>query len=138
MDSVDIITGSGAAAVISAAPFKDAMALKNALWRELATAGIKIDELSLKTDFKKLFGAFLIIDSSENFNKNIMTCLARCTYNEKKIVESTFETESAREDYYQLAFECLKVNLNPFAKGLISKLKALGALTPESPSQPSK
>lgn len=105
------------------------MALKSAIAKELASsdlggfkmdASVKFSEQELNiADFAKLA---LAVDSSPAVYKALFACLKRCTYNGQSITEATFEDEKAREDYYEIVIECLRVNLSPFFKGLISKL----------------
>lgn len=137
---VEFTTQSGAKVVINIAPFKDAMALKNALEKELALSG-KSMNLSLKDlELGALAPLVLSIDSSENVAKALFMCLARCTYNGEKIIEQTFEPETAREDYYEIVIACMKANVYPLLKRLISSLTNLlsGLKTPAPDSQESK
>jgi len=126
-------TSSGAMLKLSIAPFQDSMNLKNSIMREIAGSGLDID---IDIDFKNLqkdqkidVGALVkliaLVDSSPSVNQALMKCLERCTYNGDKITAKIFETESAREDYYEIVLECLKVNLIPFFKGLSAKLNAM-------------
>lgn len=129
---VEMVTKNGAAVVINVAPFRDAMALKNIIGKELVATGGRID---LRSD---VTAVMLTIDSSEAVYKALFVCLSRCTYNSQKIIEATFESEAAREDYYEVVVECLKANLSPFLKGLLSKLKELENLFPAKNSPTSK
>lgn len=113
---------------INIAPFKEAMALKNAIMREIKLGTIdltafknkKIEDI-LKSDISPFLDAIIAVDSSEAVNSAIMGCLVRCTYQGEKIIPATFDSAEAREDYYLIVFECLKVNLMPFFKGLSLK-----------------
>lgn len=115
---------------INIAPFKEAMALKNAIMREIKLGTIdltafknkKIEDI-LKSDISPFLDAIIAVDSSEAVNSAIMGCLVRCTYQGEKIIAATFDNAEAREDYYSIVFECLKVNLMPFFKGLSLKFK---------------
>lgn len=132
----EITTQSGAEVVINSAPFKDAMALKNAFERELAKTDIKLDKLDLKSDITAISSIIFAIDSSDKIFEAVFKCLSRCTYDGVKITESIFEPEEARGDYYEIVIECVKVNLAPFFKGLSSRLKSLGKPSPaEDPKQ---
>lgn len=134
---VEITTSTGAKVIINSAPFRDAMTLKNAI-----QATIKVGELDLSKikSFKELdiapfLESILAIDSDLNVYNALMKCLVRCTYNSEKITENTFETDNARQDYYEIVLECMKVNLHPFLKGLIFKLQNLGInFMPSSPT----
>lgn len=132
---IESVTQSGAALVVNSAPFKDAMALKNAIARELSTSGMALD---LKADISALSSVVLAVDSSDAVYKALLPCLIRCTYNGLKITEATFEDDKAREDYYEIIIECLKVNLSPFFKGLASRLKTLENIFPAKDSPKSK
>lgn len=118
---------SGAKFKINPANFKDAMALKSAIAKEISSANVSFDiDLSKGAnqdidamDFAKLVA---VVDASDRVNECLFKCLIRCTYNGEKITHATFEPVEAREDYYEIVFACLKENIAPFFKGLISKL----------------
>lgn len=132
----DLTVPSGAKVVIEPAPWQDAKKLKMAIQRELATSGLN---LSLSSDVSSLISAFMSVDSSPAVDGALSKCLSRCTYNGEKIIESTFDPEEARADYYDIVVTCLKVNLGPLVKSLSSKLpKALLAATDKqaSPATP--
>lgn len=115
---------SGAKVKIYAADFKDAIALKSAIAKELSKADFDLNLKSLQDeiDLGNFAKIALAVDSSPVVYKHLFDCLVRCTYNGQKITEETFEEVSAREDYYEVVIACLKENLSPFFKGLISKL----------------
>ncbi len=114
----DFIAPSGARIVINFAPWKNAKMLKNAIERELAR-GKGYD-----------LATALMVDSSEEVDAALWPCLIRCTRNDEKIVETTFDSAEARKDYYDIIEACVKENLRPLAESLISKLTALGILIP--------
>lgn len=118
---------SGAKVVINPADFRDAMSLKSAIAKEISIADFNIDlnALSNEADVSELIKLFLSLDASENVYDKVFACLARCTRNGERITESTFDDVDAREDYYEIAFNCIKENLNPFLKGLRSRLSQL-------------
>ena len=135
---VDFTTQSGAKVKINPADWKSANALKTAVTKELSAA-----EFDLKFDMSKDFTEqdinlldfaklALSVDSSEAVYKAIFSCLVRCTYNGHRITEETFEDVEARGDYYEIVIACLKENLLPFFKGLVSKLKPLADLLPKA------
>jgi hypothetical protein len=128
----EIKGNNGATINIKVAPFKDVMALKNAIVKELASIGLNLDSLDLKNfnvhsdiNIDAIIKPLASIDSSELFYNAIMKCLVKCTYNGHKITEELFEEEEAREDYYLIIIEALKVNLSPFLKGLVSGFASL-------------
>ena len=122
------IAQSGAKVIINQAPFRDAMALKNAVVSELAKNKIDISSISSDMEVGGILSAILSIDASEVVFDKVMTCLSRCTYNGEKIIENTFEDASARGDYYDVVLACMKENILPFFQGLLSKLKDAGGL----------
>jgi hypothetical protein len=125
---MDFKTQNGVSVMIAPADFKDVMGLKSAIAKELSgsnfsyTGGFNLDKDIDFADFAKLA---LLIDSSPLVYDKIFTCLARCTYDGQRITESTFEDIKAREDYYEIVIACLKENLAPFFKGLLSRLSPL-------------
>lgn len=122
------IAQSGAKVIINQAPFRDAMALKNAIVSELAKNKIDISSLSADTDVGGLLSALMSVDASDVVYDKIMVCLSRCTYNGEKITEDTFEDVSARGDYYEVVIACLKENILPFFQGLLSKLGGISEI----------
>lgn len=130
--------GSGASVVISPAPFLNAMRLKAAIFKELATDGFELDMSKFKDDAKiedmdidvaKILKVAMKVDSSPHVFAAILLCLEKCSYGGVKITSDTFEPDAAREDYYEIVFACMKVNLSPFFKGLLSKLSGINQLT---------
>lgn len=114
---------------IHIASFQEAMALKNAIQKAFTESGIKI---KAEDNLEDILYLIMSLDSNEQVNKEIFKCLARCTYNNQRIVMDVFEDEKAREDYYEIVFACLEVNLKPFIKALFSKLKDLQTLIPKT------
>lgn len=140
-----VFTGtSGKEIHINMAGFQEAMRLKNAIEQRVKLADLDtkavglangnfIEELK-KMNVLPIIDIILSVDSDPLVNAALMTCLARCTYNGEKITLATFEDEKAREDYYEIVIQCLKINLLPFFKGWISKLNKFGAVrTEENP-----
>lgn len=124
----EFIASSGAKIKINPAPFVDAMGLKNALARQLASADLKIDfDVEKDLDLSSLTSAILAVDASADVYKAIFTCLGRCSYNGERINELTFEPVESREDYYEIIIACARENLSPFFKNLTSKLSPLVA-----------
>lgn len=136
---MEFLGASGKKIVINAAPAEQAFALKNAIHSKLKipklnTAFIKAGEGSFMDKLKdmdsgdivnSLAHTLLEIDSDEKVNVALIACFNSCTYDSERITQRTFDNVSAREDYYLVARECLKANLLPFYKGLISESKGL-------------
>lgn len=132
---MEFITPSGKKAVINPAPFQDSMALKQSIAAVIATSPIKIDidfasakngDISnIDFDVAEIAKLIALIDASPLIQEKLFTCLIRCTHNGEKITMATFEPEDARQDYYDIVLACLKVNIAPFFKGLLSKFAPL-------------
>lgn len=142
---------SGNRVVINTAPFRDVIALKNALLKEFKNypLGIKLvnvlsdknakdtvkDLLSKEIDFTEIFdfikNVIISSDTSEDLTAQIFNCLKYCTYNTAyKIDYNLFdEIKEARGDYYEIIFACIKENLSPFIKSLVSTLNKFLDLT---------
>lgn len=122
----EFTSASGAQVVINMAPFDDAFALKNAIMRQLSAAKLPIDFENIKASDELDVGSFIKmvagLDADPDVNEALKKCLIKCTWNGRKIDKAVFEEEGAREDYYEIAIACLKVNVGPFFKGALSKL----------------
>lgn len=145
---MEFTTESGIKCIINGADFASASRLKVAVLKAIKDSGVKVSEI----DFSKLLsgvkddmesavksGALdsllelvIELDCSKAVNEAIFDCLARSTYNGERIVRETFEPEEARGDYYTIVIACLKRNLSPFFKTLISKLQKLAPTPSES------
>lgn len=124
----EITFKNGHEAVINIASFSKAMKLKNAIAKALLKENIDISKLDFE-NLNSLFSGLLAVDSDEDVNKAIFDCLAKSLYNKEKITIDTFEDEKARENYYLILIECLKLNLSPFIKPLISKFQDIKPTT---------
>lgn len=137
---------SGKKIVINAAPFMDAMALKNAISSRISSSTVSLDfDISKGADQQDVDIAEIVklaagLDSDPVVNEALMKCLSRCTRDGEKITTETFEPEDAREDYYEIIFACIKVNLSPFFKALLLKFTPLvanlGSLLEENGQKP--
>lgn len=118
---------SGAKVVINPADWRDAVALKSAIAKELSKSDLSIDieTISKSQDITEFVKLFLVLDSSDVVYAAVFKCLIRCTYKGEKIEEATFEDLEAREDYYEIVFNCIKENISPFFKGLRSRFSQL-------------
>lgn len=129
---------SGKRIVINIANFKESAQLKACIAKELLVQNIDLgnaDSLAglkdeLNNSVPKLLNTaknlLLSCEVSEEFNKALFNCLQHCTYDNLQVREQLFDdVPEAREDYYMIVFECIKENILPFFKGLLSKLKTL-------------
>lgn len=110
--TVDVTLPSGAELKITPAPFKEAKALFQAFLDEAKNLSIAPSQVEI---YKSIF---CLAFSSPRIEKAQWECLKRCTYNDLKITEDTFEPLEAREDYLKVLTEVVKVNVSPFVKGL--------------------
>ena len=112
---------SGAELDVALAPFKDAHDLQRAMAAELKEIKIASDMDITSVDFMKNIICSAI--SSDKIMNCLNVCMKRCTYNNLKITNDTFEPEEARGDYLQCCVEVAKANLLPFLKGLTAQFK---------------
>lgn len=108
---------TGAKIVINVCSFEDAFQLKSLIEKALLDNGIKL-ETAIESDIAAIVMA---LDSSKGVFDAMFKCLVKSTYNNVKITKETFEDEKAREDLYDIFFYCLKVNIYPFFKPLLSR-----------------
>lgn len=111
---------SGAKIVINLAPWKEAKLLKAAAQK--AAAAKSSINLEAGADASSLISAILLIDSSPEVDAALWPCLARCTRNGEKIVESAFDDGEARKDYYNIVISCMEENFGPLAESALSRL----------------
>lgn len=111
---------TGTKVVINPADLDSAFKLKSSLIKSLKAADIELADAF----GEKLFDAIMAIDSSKEVFDDIFNCLKKSTYNGIKITKDVFEDESARSDIYEVFLYCLKVNVYPFFKSLLSQLSS--------------
>lgn len=136
---------SGAKVVINHADFQDAMSLKNSITSEIAKNGLKLDWEKILTsrnisndDINEFIKFVMTMDSSSAVYDAVFKCLIRCTYSGEKITENTFEDVKARQDYYEIVFNCIKENTSPFLGGLRSRLSTISELAKKVKSEDQK
>ena len=144
---MEFTTNSGATAIINVADFISSMKLKRAVVEAVKSSGADLSKIDLgggesdkagstvadkeKANKAKMETANLLIniamsvDSDERVYDALFKCLLRCTYDGVRITRDTFEAAETREDYYEVAIACMKVNLAPFFKPLFSKFNEL-------------
>ena len=73
----------------------------------------------------KFIDVLISADTSEDFNKALFKCLGRCVYDEFHAITPQFfdDNPEAIEDYYEIVAYCVKVNLTPFFKSLVTALQ---------------
>lgn len=113
---------------ITPATFREQLELKNEFWNVLKQNPEIANIFKGNGGLETAIQGILFADTSETFIKAVFKCLSSCLYEGiRKIDEQLFEDlPELREDYYEIIFECCKVNLTPFMKSLSSALlKAL-------------
>lgn len=127
-----ITTNTQKSVKIIPASFKDAGALKRAVMRIALNGdilkGLNVSQFSSSDSAGMLTGlinGIIGLDTSEEFERALMACLAVCIYDDKfAITPQLFDDKpEIREDYYEIAVKCYEENLRPFFKSLVSELK---------------
>lgn len=114
------------------ADFEDAMALKDAIGKEIAESklDVKLDAIGdMMNQDIDLNGAVSLIAqfmSSKDIREALFKCLRRCTYNNEKITPEFFNNIENRKYYYPMAFECIKENIAPFFGKTAFELLGMG------------
>lgn len=119
---MELVTTSGAKVVINQAPFEDVSKLHRALLREAALVG---GQLNIAT--------ILMTVGSEQVDALLWPCLARSLYepvgqSAQKIVKSTFDALSNRQDFYEVISAFGEVNIIPLVDSLRSQLQKYGLI----------
>ena len=109
---------TGARIVINPCSFMEAFKLKSVIQRALISTGINIEDAFEEDLVKFIFS----LDSSEEVMLCLFECLKRSQYNDVAIKPDVFDDLKAREDLYDIFFNCIKINLGPFLQSLLSKL----------------
>ena len=133
---------SGAALLVTMAPFEDAKDLHDAVVKAFLQAGGK------EADIRDLdMGVFILTaGSSKEVERCLFKCGERAVYRHDSteissigVSKALFDTpvvgEKARKDYYPIFFKIAEVNLTPFTQALFSVLNAFPAKKTESPEQ---
>jgi hypothetical protein len=122
--SREVSLPSGALLKVNAAPFPEANNLYKAILKEA-------QERDLNTlNFAKQ--VYCIAYSSVFVEASLWKCLERCFYNngvDLKITLSTFEPESARQDYAVVVAEVIRENVEPFFRNLSAVSSILSEIT---------
>lgn len=110
---------TGARIVINPCSLIEAFKLKSKIQKALLDKGMNIEKL-MEQDILTILCA---LDSSEEVVECLFECLKRSQYNDVAIKPEVFDDVKAREDLYDIFFNCLKVNLYPFFKKILSRLE---------------
>ena len=110
---------TGARIVINPCSLIEAFKLKSRIQKALLEKGFNVEKLFEQDIYSILFA----LDSSEDVFECLFECLKRSQYNDVAIKPEVFDDVKAREDLYEIFYNCLKVNLYPFFKKILSKLE---------------
>lgn len=119
-----VVLPSGAILKIMPASFAASKGLYQALLAELQTVQI-LSSVEIPSIIKDVF---CIGFSSPTIERCLWECIKRCTYNDAKITQETFEPVEARADYTKVCSEVTLDNVSPFLKSLFADFKAAQAM----------
>ena len=119
---MEFTTKGGKKVVLNPASLDKSFKLKSLVEKALLKQGIKIFEVLGKGEitFEEIFNLAMAVDSDVEVFDACFECLDKSIYNDVKITKSLFEDESNRADLYEVLFYCLKVNVYPFFRNLLS------------------
>ena len=122
---MEFTTKGGAKVTLNPASLNNAFKLKGAVEKALLKQGIKLSDVLSKgsLSYEDLFELAIAIDADEDVFNSCFDCMEKSIYKDIKITKEVFEDENARADLYEVLFYCLKVNLYPFFRSLLSLLK---------------
>lgn len=130
----EFITANGKKRVIiNTATFREVTNLKRAILSEIQKnpLGLKLTgessnildkEISLDEILNFIKNTVIGLELSESLENCIFECLERCTYDTtEQINKALFDKKpEIWQDYYEIVFECVKENISPFIKSLVS------------------
>lgn len=119
---MEFTTKSNVKVVLNPSSLDKAFKLKSLVEKALLKQGIKIFDILEKGDisYEDLFNLAMAVDSDVEVFDACFECMDKSIYKDVKITKDVFEDESARADLYEVLFYCLKVNVYPFFKHLLS------------------
>lgn len=121
---MEFTTKGNVKVVLNPASLDKAFKLKSLVEKSLLKQGIKISDLLGKGEisYEDIFSLAMAIDSDVDVFDACFDCMDKSIYNDVKITKAVFEDETARGDLYEVLFYCLKVNVYPFFRHLLSSL----------------
>ena len=126
------MTINGTELRITLGSFQEAMALQKAIGRALKGTKLELPEditAELKADmFSGIIDAVLGVATSDDVEKCLFECAARCLAGTEKIDRDFFEKAENRQYYFPIMVEIIKANVGPFFKGLDTQFKGLGQM----------
>lgn len=126
------MTINGTELRITPASFQEAMALQKAIGRALKGTELDLPEsmtAEIKAEmFSGIIDAVLGVATSDDVEKCLFECAARCLLGTEKIDRDFFEKAENRQYYFPIMVEIIKANVGPFFKGLDTQLRGLGQM----------
>lgn len=110
---------------INRASWADMNLLKQEALKCLDIKNISFD-FTNQVEFIDMCASLLIkAETSQTFNEALFRCLKYCNYDDAiPITEQLLEDKPQLiEDYYEIASNCIEVNLRPFFKSLVTEFK---------------
>lgn len=119
---MEFTSKSGIKVVLNPASLDKAFKLKALVEKALLKQGINVFDVLGQSEisYEDLFNLAMVIDSDIEVFDACFECMDKSIYNNLKITKEVFEDESARGDLYEVLFYCLKVNVYPFFRHLLS------------------
>lgn len=121
---MEFTTKSNVKVVLNPTSLDKAFKLKSLVEKALLKQGIKIFDVLEKGEisYEDLFNLAMAVDADIEVFDACFECMDKSIYKDVKITKEVFEDEAARGDLYEVLFYCLKVNVYPFFKHLLSSL----------------
>lgn len=129
------IEESGAKVILNPCGLQQAFKLKAEIEKQLLAHNLDLKNIDFE-DMASVVPFIMAIDSSEHIFDLFFDCLKTSSYNNLGIKKETFDTPEKWGDLYEIFFYCLKVNIYPFFKNLLFKLKKLGQETTTDDQEP--
>lgn len=122
---MEFTTKGGVKVTLNPASLDKAYKLKALVERAILKQGIKLSDILAEgeVNYEDLAQIILAIDSDVDVFEACFDCMDKSIYKDVKITKDVFEDEQARADLYEVLFYCLKVNVYPFFRNLLSSLK---------------
>lgn len=119
---MEFTTKSNVKVVLNPASLDKAFKLKALVEKALLKQGIKLFDVLGEGEitYEDLFNMAMAVDSDIDVFDACFECMEKSIYNNIKISKDVFEDEAARGDLYEVLFYCLKVNVYPFFRHLLS------------------
>lgn len=122
---MEFTTKGGVKVTLNPTSLDKAYKLKSLVEKAILKQGIKLADILSGGDmsYEDLASIIMSIDSDMDVFNACFECMDKSIYKDLKITKDIFEDETARADLYEVLFYCLKVNVYPFFKNLLSSLK---------------